>query len=339
MHAVKGGWVGQTFALSKGNGSEGRKSRIRRSKEERKEMVESFIKKYQSLNNGNFPSLNLTHKEVGGSFYIVREIVREIIQENRVLGPAKSFSEEQTIDLLLEQKPLGTISIEPLTSLHLSANGTPLVSEPHQSTDEEHDTVSIGVFDKPEQHGFDNGQIINGNSMIVETEESDKPKVVAQLIEPLEAEKTFERAKVTQMEDVMVETFPLRPVAKPTDYFDESSVDVEDSNETSEDKFEKVHPPSGNDSSLSNGISSSVNSSLVAGDKVQDLVSPMVERNANLVDENTLENVRDSSLEISNSSSTVHDIHQEISQCDKAIAETEVSFLSVVVSELHCSVH
>lgn len=45
MHAIKGGWVGQTFALAKGNDSGRRKSRIRRSKEERKEMVESFIKK------------------------------------------------------------------------------------------------------------------------------------------------------------------------------------------------------------------------------------------------------------------------------------------------------
>lgn len=46
MHAVRGGWVGQTFALSKSNDSGGRKSRIRRSKEERKAMVESFINKY-----------------------------------------------------------------------------------------------------------------------------------------------------------------------------------------------------------------------------------------------------------------------------------------------------
>lgn len=45
MYTMKGGWVGQTFALARGNESEGRKSRIRRSKEERKAMVESFIKK------------------------------------------------------------------------------------------------------------------------------------------------------------------------------------------------------------------------------------------------------------------------------------------------------
>lgn len=45
MHGTKVGWVGQTFALAKSNDSGGRKSRIRRSKEERKSMVESFIKK------------------------------------------------------------------------------------------------------------------------------------------------------------------------------------------------------------------------------------------------------------------------------------------------------
>lgn len=55
-------------------------------------MVMSFIKKYQSSNNGKFPSLNLTHKEVGGSFYTIREIVRDIIQENKVLGPGNPSS-------------------------------------------------------------------------------------------------------------------------------------------------------------------------------------------------------------------------------------------------------
>lgn len=46
-----------------------------------------FCFSYRVLNDGKFPSVNLTHKEVGGSYYIVREIVRDIIQENKVLGP------------------------------------------------------------------------------------------------------------------------------------------------------------------------------------------------------------------------------------------------------------
>lgn len=66
---------------------EKRPPRVRKSKEERREMVESFINSYRLSNEGKFPSVNLTHKEVGGSYYIVREIVRDIIQENRVLGP------------------------------------------------------------------------------------------------------------------------------------------------------------------------------------------------------------------------------------------------------------
>lgn len=46
MHVSRGGWVGPTFALAKFDDSfEGKKSVIRRSKEERKGMVETFIKR------------------------------------------------------------------------------------------------------------------------------------------------------------------------------------------------------------------------------------------------------------------------------------------------------
>lgn len=86
MHALKTTCAGQIFALAKPHESVGKRTRNRIPKEERKALVESFIKKHQNLNNGSFPSLSLTHKEIGGSFYTIREIVREIIQENRVLG-------------------------------------------------------------------------------------------------------------------------------------------------------------------------------------------------------------------------------------------------------------
>lgn len=79
-----------------------KKPRVRKTKEERREMVESFVNTFRVSNNGKFPSVNLTHKEVGGSYYIVREIVRDIIQENRVLGPgglnAKTLSFEDCPD-------------------------------------------------------------------------------------------------------------------------------------------------------------------------------------------------------------------------------------------------
>lgn len=47
----------------------------------------------------------------------MREIVREIIQENRVLGPAKFVAEEDTSSQVLEQYPLGSIAIEPQSPL------------------------------------------------------------------------------------------------------------------------------------------------------------------------------------------------------------------------------
>lgn len=135
MYAVKGGWVGQTFALAKSNDSGGKKSRVRRSKEDRKALVQSFIKRYQISNNGSFPSLNLTHKEVGGSFYTVREIVRDIIQENRVLGPAKPTEDEHGVDQFNEKYPLGSISIDCQTVASL--NETHSVFNEHERICEE----------------------------------------------------------------------------------------------------------------------------------------------------------------------------------------------------------
>uniref|UniRef100_A0ACD5Y5W1 Uncharacterized protein n=1 Tax=Avena sativa TaxID=4498 RepID=A0ACD5Y5W1_AVESA len=92
-----------------------KKPRVRKTKEERREMVESFVNTYRVSNNGKFPSVNLTHKEVGGSYYIVREIVRDIIQENRVLGPgglnAKTLSFEDCPDSS-ELSELGQDNIE-----------------------------------------------------------------------------------------------------------------------------------------------------------------------------------------------------------------------------------
>ncbi|KAF9594660.1 hypothetical protein IFM89_034343 [Coptis chinensis] len=161
MYAVKVGWVGQTFALAKSSDSGGKKSRIRRSKEDRKTMVESFIKRYQNSNHGSFPSLNLTHKEVGGSFYTVREIVREIIQENRVLGPAKQAEDEQGVDQLHEQYPLGSMSIDPQNHVSVSLNGTQFVCIDHQSISEELDGTLNGKIGQQQQR-IDRGRYVNG---------------------------------------------------------------------------------------------------------------------------------------------------------------------------------
>ncbi|XP_023875616.1 uncharacterized protein LOC111988086 [Quercus suber] len=191
MLAVKVGCVGQTFALAKGNESDGRKSRIRRSKEERKAMVESFIKKYQKTNNGSFPSLNLTHKEVGGSFYTVREIVRDIIQENRVLGPAMLSLEEQSSYQFLEQDPLFSMATEPQIPPSLISNESHLLSNRHQGTREELVIGSDGHDTGPDHQMFE--RIVNGTQVDVKDKKSDESTCIKlQVDEPSEAEKHLE---------------------------------------------------------------------------------------------------------------------------------------------------
>uniref|UniRef100_A0A6N2LQ41 AT3G52170-like helix-turn-helix domain-containing protein n=1 Tax=Salix viminalis TaxID=40686 RepID=A0A6N2LQ41_SALVM len=336
MHAVKGGWVGQTFALAKCNDSGGKKSRIRRSKEERKGMVESFIKTYQNLNNGNFPSLNLTHKEVGGSFYTVREIVREIIQENRVLGSGKLSLEEQHNDHFVEQYPLGTISKEPQTSLSTSPNGGPVPDQHDEGSSEVHLISELQV--KPEQQGFDNGKIINGNHVIVINEEADKPEAVeVQETEPQEIEKRMEEvaasdSEVTQVADVMVEAFPLPPVTKPAENLNGNSSNVREINGTCEEKnVEKVllepeHDP-GNGISLPDRITSSNDSSLGDDKEVEKSVVQLLEQGSDLVREQAVENFADLAIASSLASVTKESILQD-AKADKdvkTIAETKVA--------------
>ncbi|KAG5239627.1 DNA binding [Salix suchowensis] len=323
MHAVKGGWVGQTFALAKCNDSGGKKSRIRRSKEERKGMVESFIKtlafRYQNLNNGNFPSLNLTHKEVGGSFYTVREIVREIIQENRVLGSGKLSLEEQHNDYFVEQYPLGTISTEPQTSLSTSPmEFLAFISE---------------LQVKPEQQGFN-----NGNHVIVMNEEADRPEAVeVQETEPQEIEKRMEEvaasdSEVTQVADVMVEAFLLPPVTKPAENLNGNSSNVREINGTCEEKtVEKVllepeHDP-GNGISLPDRITSSNDSSLGDDKEVEKSAVQLLEQGSDLVREQAVENFADLAIASSLASVTKESILQD-AKADmdvKTIAETKVA--------------
>lgn len=155
--------------------------------------------RYQKSNKGNFPSLNLTHKEVGGSFYTVREIVRDIIQENRVLGPAKLSPEEQSSYQFLEQDPLFSIATEPQIP-SLISNETHLKSSHHQDTSEEQILCFDGNDIGPDNQTFDNGRIINGSQVDVENRRSDGPTCVElQVSEPSEADKHLEEECAASM--------------------------------------------------------------------------------------------------------------------------------------------
>lgn len=147
--------------------------------------------RYQKTNNGSFPSLNLTHKEVGGSFYTVREIVREIIQENRVLGPAMLSPEEQSSYQFLEQDPLFSMATEPQIPPSLISNETHLLSNHHQGTREELVIGSDGHDTGPDHQTFE--RIVNGTQVHVKDKKSDESTCIElQVDEPSEAEKNLE---------------------------------------------------------------------------------------------------------------------------------------------------
>ncbi|KAH7654818.1 hypothetical protein IHE45_19G164900 [Dioscorea alata] len=145
MQAVKVSCLAQTFALAKISNLRERKPRSRKTREERKVMVESFVKKYQNSNNGSFPSLNLTHKEVGGSFYTIREIVRELIQENRVLGPGSPTSKVLKLESGSEDDEVEPFSMDLPSDMCTSTIGHAINQKQMQLLEEHHARTEINV--------------------------------------------------------------------------------------------------------------------------------------------------------------------------------------------------
>lgn len=249
MQVTKGGCVGKTFALAKINDSTGGKKSKRRSKEERKGMVETFIRRYQASNKGSFPSLHLTHKEVGGSYYTVREIFRELIQENRVLAPPKLPPGEQnmeSLDSFLENYPLGSLSFDPNIHVLPPKNNQTLLNEYELRREKVLNSRRISELHRG---SHDDDTLNNGSNTTVKNEEFEDPRykaskrpeaVVVETSEATLSSEEFEEPKHTELlmeqalegrkdeikevegyeaqirplaEDVVVETFPLRPVS------------------------------------------------------------------------------------------------------------------------------
>jgi hypothetical protein len=58
-----------------------KKPQTRLSKPDRKILVEAFVDRYKASNSGKFPSVIDVYKEVGGGYYVIRQIVQEIEYE------------------------------------------------------------------------------------------------------------------------------------------------------------------------------------------------------------------------------------------------------------------
>nr|XP_043634110.1 uncharacterized protein LOC122605267 [Erigeron canadensis] len=217
------------------NDSSGGKKSKRRSKDERKSMVETFIKRHQASNNGSFPSLYLTHKEVGGSYYTVREIFRDLIQENRVLAPPKLPPGEhnmENLDSFLENYPLGSIAYDPNVHGLPPQDKQKLLDEYEFRREKILNTKRIVELHK---RNLDIDIIINASARAIVNDDEVEPEHTELLMEQgLKGQKHEIKEVVTYQdqirpisENVVVETFPLRPVSSAVDYIDEKTNDRE----------------------------------------------------------------------------------------------------------------
>ncbi|XP_045815367.1 uncharacterized protein LOC123908698 isoform X1 [Trifolium pratense] len=116
-----------------------RKSRQKVPKHERRAMVESFVNKYRSENAGKFPTIKGTKKEVGGSYYVVREIIQELEYKSKMKSqsakdrPIQDDSQSVLLDdkqaintgLLEEKRGLQTSSSEGRLSNEVETISTP----------------------------------------------------------------------------------------------------------------------------------------------------------------------------------------------------------------------
>ncbi|CAL9244050.1 unnamed protein product [Arabidopsis halleri] len=91
----------------------------RLSRDDRRALVESFVNEYRENNAGRFPSLRATRKEVGGGYYVVREIFQELKLKPKAPMPivAKALSEVSP-------------SVPGDASSHFSPAPVPIVAKP-----------------------------------------------------------------------------------------------------------------------------------------------------------------------------------------------------------------
>ncbi|KAI9088268.1 hypothetical protein K1719_029989 [Acacia pycnantha] len=201
--------------------------------------------------------LIFSHKEVGASFYMVREIVQDIIQENRVLGPGKFTLVEHPSDQVLDQDLIGSIAVDPNTYFTASPNENQHVHSNLQDTSDKMlygQHTRVDVRNKEFNEAYENGNVINGsqvdetNQELVEAfskgnlilssqvDETNKESVEASTPDFQVSESLATLEDVTQnlalpktnlspvTANVIVETFPLRSVTS-------SAIGIESSGE------------------------------------------------------------------------------------------------------------
>lgn len=110
-------------------------------RDERKSMVESFVNKYRVTHEGKFPTTSDVRKNVGGSYYVVKIILQEVVHKcksssydgtENLVGDGLVKKHEACIDggtqNEVDKVAANNVEIGDASEKHLEAEGGPLTS-------------------------------------------------------------------------------------------------------------------------------------------------------------------------------------------------------------------
>ncbi|KAJ4713953.1 DNA binding [Melia azedarach] len=136
-------WRGRSYAASvPSDAPKSQRGRKKVSKDERKAMVEAFVKTYRAAHDGKFPTASELRKNVGGSHYVLRIMLQELEYKSRTSSPDGGTETLLGNGLIKEHKAsmdAGTqnevdntaddnVEIGDASDKHLETEGSPLAS-------------------------------------------------------------------------------------------------------------------------------------------------------------------------------------------------------------------
>lgn len=212
-------WRGKSYAASVPSDAPKSLRGRKLSRDERKAMVESFVNKYRVTHDGKFPTTSDVRKNVGGSYYVVKIILQEVVLK------CKSSSSDGTENLVgdglvkehevcvdggtqneVDKVAANNVEIGDVSEKHLKAEDGPFtssVAERNMFEEVENPTASDGQPDPVAKQS--NLMKENGNDVSY-----------PQFIKPEDAK--MERAQENHLDFVAKETHPFKEETDKTFY-------------------------------------------------------------------------------------------------------------------------
>ncbi|MED6120222.1 hypothetical protein PIB30_019015 [Stylosanthes scabra] len=121
------------------------KGRKRIPKSERRVMIESYVNEYRTMNAGKFPATKDVQRQVGGGYYVVREIMQELKYKSR-MNSSKEMDENPS-----EQEQLNESKLQITVAAKVSSDNTGNAKE--RTAQDDSQSIGYGkVYDKAEGH-------------------------------------------------------------------------------------------------------------------------------------------------------------------------------------------